>query len=122
MFETLEKTKQIAILTLARFDDYLQLLRIELKMQGRGLAIQAAGYLIAAFFAMLAIFFIGMAIIVSFWETEYRLAAAWGVVALYLILAGVGLYISSTHRFKGSVVGLISAELKRDVDMVKETL
>lgn len=122
MFETLEKTKQIAILSLGRVDDYMQLLRIELKMQGRDLAFQAAGYMVAAFFAALTILFIGLAIVVSFWETDYRIAAAWGVVVLYIVLAAVGLFISSAHRLKGSVAGLIRAELKRDVDMVKETL
>jgi len=122
VFETLEKTKQIAILSLGRVDDYMQLLRIELKMQGRDLAFQAAGYMVAAFFAALTILFIGLAIVVSFWETDYRIAAAWGVVVLYIVLAAVGLFISSAHRLKGSVAGLIRAELKRDVDMVKETL
>lgn len=122
MFETLEKAKQIAILTLGRLDDYMQLLKIEAKLQGRNLAIQLAGYLVAAFFAMLTIMFVGMAIIVSFWETDYRLHAAWGVVALYTVLACIGLFIASAHRYKGSAVTVISEELKRDVEMVKETV
>lgn len=122
MFETLEKAKQIAILTLGRLDDYMQLLRIEVKMQGKNLAIQIAGYLVAAFFAMLVVMFLGLAIIVSFWETDYRLIAAWGVVGLYAVLAGIGLLIASLHRYKGSAIGVISEELKRDVEMVKETV
>jgi uncharacterized membrane protein YqjE len=122
VFETLEKAKQIAILTLGRLDDYVQLLRIEVKMQGKNLAIQLAGYLVAVFFAMLVIMFLGLAIIVSFWETDYRLIAAWGVVGLYTVLAGIGLLIASLHRYKGSAIGVISEELKRDVEMVKETV
>jgi uncharacterized membrane protein YqjE len=122
VFETLEKTKQISILMLGRVSDYMDLMRLELKLQGRNLVMQAAGYLTAALFGILALFFVGIAIIVSFWETDYRILAAWGVVVLYLLVAGIGLLVVNAHRIKGTPMEVISSELQRDVDMVKESL
>ena len=122
MFETLHKSKQISVIALDRLGDYMELLRIELKLQGRELALQVLGYVIAAFFGILATVFLGVAIILSFWNSEYLAIAAWFVVALYLAGGGFGIYLSRKHLYKGSAFSTLRAELKRDVDLVKETI
>lgn len=122
MFETLEKTKQISVIALDRLGDYIELLRIELKLQGRELGLQLLGYVIAALFGILSTIFIGIAIIVTFWDSDYRAIAGWAVVALYLAAAGGGIYLSRKHLYKGSAFSTLRTELKRDVDLVKESI
>jgi uncharacterized membrane protein YqjE len=122
VFETLEKTKQISVIALDRLGDYIELLRIELKLQGRELGLQLLGYVIAALFGVLSTIFIGIAIIVTFWDSDYRAIAGWAVVALYLAAAGGGIYLSRKHLYKGSAFSTLRTELKRDVDLVKESI
>ena len=122
VFEKLEKTRQVSVIAMDRLGDYIELLRIELKMQGRELGLQVLGYVVAALFGILAAVFIGIAIIVTFWNTEYRAVAAWAVVALYLALAGYGIYLSRKHLYEGSAFSTLRDELKRDVDLVKESM
>jgi uncharacterized membrane protein YqjE len=122
VFETLHKSKQISVIALDRLGDYIELLRIELKLQGRELVLQVVGYVVAAFFGVLATVFLGIAIILSFWNSEYLAVAAWFVVALYLAAAGAGVYLSRKHLYKGSAFSTLRTELKRDVDLVKEAI
>ena len=122
MFETLQKSRQISVIAMDRIGDYLELLRIELKLQGRELAMQMLGYAAAGLFGLLAIVFIGIAIILSFWDSEYLPVAAWGVVALYLAAAGAGIWLARQHATAGSALNTLRTELKRDVELVKESL
>lgn len=121
--QTLQKSKQISVIALDRLGDYFELLRIDLKLQGREIATHMMGYAIAGLFGFLASVFIGLAIILSFWDTEYRTMAAWAVVALYLAAAGVGIYFTRKHMTPtDSAFATLREELKRDVDLVKENI
>ncbi|MDB5798594.1 MAG: phage holin family protein [Paucimonas sp.] len=122
MFETLQKSKQISVIALDRLGDYMELLRIELRLQGRELGMQLLGYAAAGLFGLLAVIFLGIAIILSAWDTDYLAIAAWGVVALYLAVAGAGIWLARKHAGSGSAFNTLRTELKRDVDLVKESL
>jgi uncharacterized membrane protein YqjE len=122
VFETLHKSKQISVIALDRLGDYIELLRLELKLQGRDLLMQLACYAAAGLFAVLAAFFIGIAIIVSFWDTEYLAVAGWGVVALYLLGAGACVYLATRKTHESSPLSTLRDELKRDVALVKESI
>lgn len=122
MFETLQKSKQISVIALDRLGDYIELLRIELKLQGRELGMQIGGYLAAALFGVLLSIFLGIAIIVTFWDSPYRTLAAWAVVALYAALAAAAVSFSLKHAQIGSAFSTLRNELKRDVELVKESI
>ena len=80
MLEALKKSRQLAAIALDRVSDYMALLRIEMKLQGREIGVQVAGYVAAAIFALFALLFIGIALIISFWDSDFRTLAAWVVV------------------------------------------
>jgi uncharacterized membrane protein YqjE len=122
VFETLHKSKQISVIALDRLGDYIELLRLELKLQGRDLGIQLVCYAGAAFFAVLGAIFIGIAILVSFWDSEHRALAGWIVVALYLAVAGLCVYFARKQTHENSPFSTLRSELKRDVDLVKESI
>lgn len=122
MFETLQKSKQISVIALDRLGDYIELLRIELKLQGREIGMQIAGYLAAALFGVLLAVFLGLAIILTFWDSPHRTLAAWGVVALYAALAAGAVSFSLKHAQIGSAFSTLRNELKRDVELVKESI
>ena len=101
MLNALRKSRQLATISLERLSDYLALLQIELKMQGREMRTQLLGFFTAAICGLYGLLFIGVAIIVSFWDSEYRALAAWFTVALYMGLAAAGLSLARRHTGTG---------------------
>ena len=87
MFETIQKARQLGVIALERIDDYLELLRILAEIQGRNLERRIIGFAVIALFAFLSLIFLGLAIIVTCWDTSYRVTAAWGVVVIYALIA-----------------------------------
>ena len=122
MFETLHKSKQISAIALERLGDYLELLQIEMKLQGRELGVLMLGYAVGAIFALLVAIFVGVAIILTFWDTPYRALAAWFVVLLYGAVSGAGIAMARKHAHAGSAFSTLRNELKQDVKLVKESI
>ncbi len=122
MLEALQKSKQLSVMALDRLGDYLALLRIEMKLQGKEIGVQLIGYLAAAVFGIFALLFIGIAIIVSFWDSEFRGIAAWTVVALYIAGAGLGMAVARRHVNRTTALATLREELRRDVALVRENL
>lgn len=105
-----------------RAGDYLSLLKIEAKIQGAIFVKQVVGFAVAAVFGLLAIVFLGLALIVSFWETDYRILVAWLVFLVFAASAGFGLYLARKHVTLGEPFAHVKQEILRDVDLIKETL
>jgi uncharacterized membrane protein YqjE len=122
VFETLHKSKLLSSIALDRLGDYLELLRVEMKIQGRDLGMHLLGYAIAGLFGLLAVIFVGVAIILTFWDSPHRTLAAWGVVVLYLAAAGAGMTLVLKPSQSGSAFSTLRNEIKRDVDAVKESI
>lgn len=122
MFETLKKSRQLSVIVLDRLSDYLALLRLEMKMQGRAIGTQVAGYAVAALCAVFVLLFFGVALIVSFWDSEFRALAAWIVVALYALGVVAGIALARRHTGKGTALGTLRDEIRRDAALVRESL
>lgn len=104
-----------------RLKDYKELLRIELKLQGRGVGVQLLGYALALVFVFLAVIFVGVAIIVTAWDSAYRTEVAWLVVILYALLAAGSLFYVQ-HFHAENALSTLRGELRRDLDTLKESL
>jgi len=122
MFAALHKSKQLYLITLDRIGDYMDLLRVEVKIREQQLAIRIAGFAVAILFALLATVFLGLAIIVSFWGTEYRALAAWFVVFLYGAIAGISFNMVMKHFRSPPLTTMLRSELQRDIDVIKENI
>jgi uncharacterized membrane protein YqjE len=122
MFQTIRKSKEISVIAKDRLGDYFELLRIEMKLQGRELALLAIGGIIGAIFALITLVLLGFAIIVTFWDSDFRTLAAWLVVALYAVIAGISFAIAMKHKPSGAALATLRNEVRRDVDLVKESI
>lgn len=122
MLEALQKSKQLSFIAMERLGDYLALLRIEMKLQGRELGMQLAGYLLAALSFFFALLFAGIAMIVNFWDSDYRSLAAWIVVVLYLVMAAAGIALVRRHAGRATGMTTLREEIRRDVALVRESL
>ncbi|MEN3292027.1 MAG: hypothetical protein V7642_1280 [Burkholderiales bacterium] len=120
---TLQKSKTLSMIALDRVGDYLDLLKVEMKIRENEFVLRLAGYAVAGLFGLLATVFFGLAIIVSFWDSDYRALAAWFVVVLYGAIAGISLRLCMTHfRPHESISGTLRTELRRDIEVIKESL
>lgn len=122
MFAALHKSKQLYMITLDRLGDYMDLLRVEMKIREQQLAMRIAGFAVAGLFALLATVFLGLAIIVSFWSTDYRVLAAWFVVVLYGTIAGISLNMCLKHFRSPPIMTNLRSQLQRDIDVIKENI
>jgi uncharacterized membrane protein YqjE len=120
---TLQKSKTLSMIALDRVSDYLDLLKVEMKIRENALVLRLAGYAVAALFGFLATVFFGLAIIVSFWDSDYRALAAWFVVVLYAGIAGISLRLCMKQfRAHTSIGSTLRTELRRDIDVIKDSL
>lgn len=122
MLEALQKSKQLLFIAMDRLGDYFALMRIEMKLQGRELGAQLAGYLIAALSSFFALLFAGIAIIITFWGSDYRSIASWVVVGLYLMIAAGGIALARKHAGRTTGMSTLRDEIRRDVALVRENL
>lgn len=122
MFSALHKSKQLYLITLDRVTDYIDLLKVEMKLREYQLAFRMAGFAVALLFGLLATIFLGLAIIISFWDTSLRILAAWGVVILYGAVAALSVSYCLKHFRSPPLGGLLRNELQRDLNVIKENL
>lgn len=122
MISALHKSKQLYLITLDRVSDYIDLLRVELKIHEHNIALRIAGFAIAGLFALLATVFLGLAIIVSFWDSPNRTLAAWFVVLLYGGIAGISLNLCLKHFRSQPIATTLRTEFRRDLETIKESV
>ncbi|MDQ3185523.1 MAG: phage holin family protein [Pseudomonadota bacterium] len=122
MFETIKKARQLGVIALERIDDYLELLRISTEIQGQNLKSRIISSVVVALFAVLSLIFLGLAIIITCWDTPYRVTAAWGMVAFYALIAFVA-YMSSQNRAGPvSAFDTLRDELQQDIKLMKDVV
>lgn len=122
MFETIRKARHLGVIALERVDDYLELLRISAQIQGQNLKSRIISSVIVALFAVLTLIFLGLAVIITCWDTSYRVTAAWGVAALYALIAFVA-YLSSQNRpAPASAFNTLRDELQQDIKLMKDVV
>jgi len=122
MLSALHKSKQLYAIALDRVSDYFDLIKVEIKIREHQIALRIAGFAISALFGLLAVVFFGLAIIVSFWDSDYRSLAAWFVVLLYGGIAAISLNLCLKHFRSPPLTNMLRSELRRDLDVIKESL
>ena len=122
MFETIVKARHLGVIALERIGDYLELLRISGEIQGRHLKKRILRFVMVALFAVLSLVFLGLAIIVTCWDTPYRVPAAWGVMAFYALIA-LGAYMSSQDQAgPASALDTLRDEVQQDIKLMKDVV
>lgn len=120
MFETIKKAKEIGVLILERLSEYIELVKISVEIQGRNFKRRLIGYVVITFLSVLSLVFAGVAVIVTFWDTPYRVASAWGVVAFYALTAFVVYFAIPGQTDSVSAFDTVRDELQQDIKLMKD--
>ncbi|SEP32329.1 phage holin family protein [Nitrosovibrio sp. Nv6] len=122
MFETIRKARQLGTIALERVGEYLELLKISVEIQGRNLKRQIISYMLITLFAALGLIFLGLAIIITCWDTPYRVISAWGVAGFY-VLAAFWAYLAAPSRAdSASAFDTVREELQQDIKLMKDVV
>ena len=122
MLSTLEKAKQLGVIALERLDDYLELFKVSAEIQERNFIKRVISFFVVGLFAVLSLIFLGLAVIVTFWDTPYRSMSAWGVAGFYAFI-GFVVYMSAPSRADSvSALDTLRNELQRDVKLMKDVV
>jgi len=100
----------------------LELLTTELQEEVQRVASLAIYAFVALLAAMLGLFFLGLAIVIVFWDT-HRVLAAWLVTGTFFALAVVAVIILiAKTRSQPPLLDATLSELKKDAAQLRERL
>jgi len=122
MFATLKEARQLGIFALERLGDYVELFKVSAEIEGQNLIRRVISAVVAGLFAVLSLIFLSVAVIVTCWDTPYRVMSAWGIAGLYALIA-FAIYASTPRRTDSiSAFDTLHNELQRDVKLIKEVV
>jgi len=78
--------------------------------------------LVVALFAVLTLMFLGLALVVAFWDTPYRLMAAWGVAGGYALVAFLAFMSAPARPHAASTFDTVRDELQEDIKLMKDVV
>lgn len=122
MFESVKKVKHLGALALERVGEYLELLKISAEIQGQNLKKRMVSYAMVALFAVLSLVFLGLAIIITCWDTPYRVTSAWGVTGFYALIAFVFYAAAPKRTDSVSALDVVREELQQDIKLMKDVV
>ena len=122
MFETIRKARQIGTIALERVGEYAELLKISAEIQGQNLKKRIVSFVMVALLAVLSLIFLGLAIIVTCWDTPYRVVSAWGVAGFYALAAFVAYIAAPSRPDSVSAFDTVREELQQDIKLMKDVV
>jgi uncharacterized membrane protein YqjE len=122
MFETIRKARQIGTIALERVGEYVELLKISAEIQGQNLKKRIVNFVMVALLAVLSLIFLGLAVIVTCWDTPYRVVSAWGVASFYALATFVAYIAAPSRADSVSAFDTVREELQQDIKLMKDVV
>lgn len=122
MFNSLRRIKQFGKFIRERSGDYARLFFLEIEIQKQLFFNRLICIIIFSLSVFLSVIFLGIALIVSFWDTPYRILVAWLVFAMFILIMIICAFIYSRNRINKPMFYEMKAELKNDLGLMKDML
>ncbi|ARQ46931.1 hypothetical protein BRW84_10390 [Oxalobacter formigenes OXCC13] len=122
MFNSLRRIKQFGKFMQERSGDYARLFFLEIEIQKQLFFNRLICIIIFSLSVFLSVIFLGIALIVSFWDTPYRILVAWLVFTMFILIMIICAFIYSHNRINKPMFYEMKAELKNDLSLMKDML
>lgn len=119
MFSSIRKAKIIIPFFYRRMGDYAELARLDLVQFRKETIHSIAGAVIGAAALLLLLSFVGIAAIVTEWETPHRVLTAWLVVLGWSLCTAICVYVARRLMHGSPPFGHIGSALSSDMAVVK---
>lgn len=116
---TLVRYRRIAEFVASRLSDYAELCSLELVTYRSALVSMISAYVAMVFCAIFALGFFSLAVLVSFWATDQRIMAAWGIFAAWLLLAIIAFIVARKSTPDAAPQSILSQQIKLDLDAIR---
>ena len=121
MFSSIRKAKIVIPFFYERLGDYAQLARMDL-VQFRNETIHSiAGAMIGAAAVLLLLTFIGVAAIVTEWDTPHRILTAWLVVLGWVLCAGAGVCLARRLMNGSPPFAHVGSAISSDISAIRNS-
>lgn len=122
MFNSLRRIKQFGKFMQERSGDYVRLFFLEIEIQKQLFFNRLICVITFSLSVFLSVIFLGIAFIVSFWDTPYRILVAWLVFGAFILIMFVCACIYLRNRKNKPVFYEMKSELKNDLSLMKDIL
>ncbi len=122
MFDVFRRLKLVAAFVSARRSDYAELASLEWAQLSRSLVQLACGGIFASLSMLFFLGFFSLAVVVSAWDSDWRIATAWLVAVAWLVLCAAGGAVAWTALRRLHPFESVRDELSKDVAVIRTAL
>ena len=122
MLDAIYKAKQLGSLAVERAADYVDLVRLEIEIAFNEAKARWLGFTLMVLGFLFALIFICVAVVITFWDTPYRVHVAWLIVAFFILLSAIGFLTTRVHPRPGAAFRDLHEELQKDIKLIKEII
>lgn len=117
--ERLSFYKSVAQLAGVRIGNYLELALLEVAIYKAALVRTLVAYMVMAFCAVFALAFLSVAVLVTYWATDARIAAAWWIFGTWCALAIIAFFVARSGTPDDAPTSTISEQIKLDLSAIR---
>ncbi len=119
MFSTIRKAKAVVPFFYERLSDYAQIAQVDLARFRNETVRSIAGAMIGVAAILLLLSFIGLAVIVTAWDTRHRVLTAWLVALGWGVGAAAAVYLARRLIRSSPPFAHVGTAISRDLAAVK---
>jgi hypothetical protein len=119
MFSSIRKAQIIIPFFNQRLADYAALARLDLITFRNEMIAASVGAAVGVAALLLLLGFVCVAVIVTEWDTPYRIRAAWIIVVAWGLITGVCAYVARVLMKGSSPFANIGSEISLDLAVIK---
>ena len=111
--------RRVAQFVGVRFGQYIELAMIETSLYKAAIVRTVVAYVAMAFCAVFALAFLSIAVLVTFWDTDSRIQAAWWIFGTWAALAIVALIVGAKAAPSDAPASTLGHQLKKDLAAIR---
>lgn len=121
LFSRIKRWQNVAQFSASRLTDYTNLAAVEFDLIRKHFLRDVVLYSLLGLSLMFGMAFVCVAVIVSAARTPYLIDTAWAVAAFWGVVS-IGSFVATRSRNDSGTFSVLSEELQRDIQTIKESL
>lgn len=118
-FETLSYYRKVAQFAGVRLGNYVELALLELALYKAALVRSIVAFVVMAVCGIFALAFLSVAALVTFWDTAYRVQAAWWIFGVWCALSLVAFFVAKSATPADGPTSTVSDQIKKDLAAIR---
>ncbi len=117
--ETLSYYRKVAQFAGVRLGNYVELALLEVALYKAAVVRSVVAFVVMAVCGIFALAFLSVAALVTFWDTEYRIQAAWWIFGVWCALSLVAFFVAKSATPNEAPTSTLSDQIKKDLAAIR---